>query len=176
MIPFLQKNHNHNNIRLQLSEEEKIYTNACQAKQTQTDRRFISAVKPTHESTIRRDGSGWKNERLREMSVISMKSSQVLYFCSPYTTFYSSACKDTRVVKMKRFQWEDGGMRKKELTCSSSRLNSQYSLRVPLPLVRIPQPLIMMVPDSTDKPNKVQHQSSLNEMRSNISLYSLIIT
>lgn len=32
------------------------------------------------------------------------------------------------------------------LTCSSSRLNSQYSRRVPLPLVRIPQPLIMMVP------------------------------
>ena len=33
-------------------------------------------------------------------------------------------------------------------TCSSSRLNSQYSRRVPLPLVRIPHPLIMMVPNS----------------------------
>ncbi len=33
------------------------------------------------------------------------------------------------------------------LTESSSRLYSPYSLRVPFPLVRIPQPLIMMVPD-----------------------------
>ena len=32
-------------------------------------------------------------------------------------------------------------------TWSSSRLNSQYSLRVPFPLVSIPQPLIMIVPD-----------------------------
>lgn len=37
------------------------------------------------------------------------------------------------------------------VTWSSSRLNSQYSLRVPLPLVKIPQPLIMMVPDNADE-------------------------
>lgn len=42
---------------------------------------------------------------------------------------------------------QEGGQRLWALrTCSSSRLNSQYSRRVPLPLVRIPQPLIMMVP------------------------------
>lgn len=35
-------------------------------------------------------------------------------------------------------------------TWSSSRLNSQYSLRVPFPLVNIPQPLIMIVPNKKD--------------------------
>lgn len=36
---------------------------------------------------------------------------------------------------------------KKKLTRKSSRLNSPYSRRVPLPLVKIPQPDIMIVPE-----------------------------
>lgn len=51
-----------------------------------------------------------------------------------------------KIKAVLRLQARQGRSRAGPLTCSSSRLNSQYSRRVPLPLVRIPQPLIMMVP------------------------------